>query len=161
MNECQSHCWTEGRCFFLLTYWRCFLITNILPHCYCSLFTNFCPTPLWLWTVPCQVPLSKGFFRQKYWDGLLFPSPRDLPDTGIKPMFPALKENSLQLSHQGSPSKFFLALSLHRPLSQPFLLALPSVWLISDLSCLLSVSVLPLSRPLTAPATISSARCCV
>ena len=40
-----------------------------------------------------QAPLSMGFSRQKYWSGLLFPTPEDLPDTGIKPtslMCPAL-----------------------------------------------------------------------
>ena len=26
-----------------------------------------------------------GFSRQEYWSGLLFPSPGDLPDPGIKP----------------------------------------------------------------------------
>ena len=26
-----------------------------------------------------------GFSRQKYWSGLSFPSPEDLPDPGIKP----------------------------------------------------------------------------
>ena len=40
------------------------------------------------WTVVCQAPLSKGFFRQEYWSGLPFPSPGDLPDSGIKPMSP-------------------------------------------------------------------------
>ena len=29
-------------------------------------------------------PLSVGFPRQEYWGGLLFPSPGDLPDPGIK-----------------------------------------------------------------------------
>ena len=28
-----------------------------------------------------------GFSRQEYWSGLLFPSPRDLPDPGIEPAF--------------------------------------------------------------------------
>ena len=32
-----------------------------------------------------QAPLSMGFSRQEYWSGLPFPSPRDLPDPGIKP----------------------------------------------------------------------------
>ena len=42
------------------------------------------------WTVACQAPLSMGFPRQEYWSGLPFPSPGDLPDSGIKPMSPAL-----------------------------------------------------------------------
>ena len=31
-----------------------------------------------------------GFSRQEYWNGLPFPSPRDLPDPGIKPVSPEL-----------------------------------------------------------------------
>ena len=50
-----------------------------------------------------QALLSKGFPRQEYWSGLPFPSPGDLPNLGIKVAYPALKVNSLPLSHQGSP----------------------------------------------------------
>ena len=42
------------------------------------------------WTVAYQAPLSLGFYRQKYWSRLPFPSPEDLPDPGIKPVSPAL-----------------------------------------------------------------------
>ena len=28
--------------------------------------------------------------KKEYWSGLPFPSPRDLPDQGIEPVFPAL-----------------------------------------------------------------------
>ena len=42
------------------------------------------------WTVAYQAPLSMGFSRQEYWSGLPFPSPRDLPDQGIKPRSPTL-----------------------------------------------------------------------
>ena len=31
-----------------------------------------------------QIPLSMGFSRQEYWSGLPFPSPGDLPDSGIQ-----------------------------------------------------------------------------
>ena len=37
------------------------------------------------WTVAHQASLSMGFLRQEYWSGLLFLSPGDLPDPGIKP----------------------------------------------------------------------------
>ena len=47
------------------------------------------------WTVAYQAPLSMGFSRQKYWSGLPFPSPGDLPDPGIEPGFPALEADSL------------------------------------------------------------------
>ena len=40
-----------------------------------------------LWTVAYQAPLSMRFFRQEYWSGLLFPSPGDLPDPEMEPMF--------------------------------------------------------------------------
>ena len=42
------------------------------------------------WTVAYQAPPSMGFSRQKYWSGLPFPTPGDLPDPGIKPGPPAL-----------------------------------------------------------------------
>ena len=42
-----------------------------------------------LWTVAQQAPLSMRYFRQEYWHGLSFPPPRDLPDSGIEPAFPA------------------------------------------------------------------------
>ena len=38
-----------------------------------------------LWTVAHQAPLSMGFFRQQYWNGLHCPPPEDLPDPGIRP----------------------------------------------------------------------------
>ena len=36
-----------------------------------------------------------GFSRQEYWSGLLFPSPGDLLDPGIKPGSPALQADAL------------------------------------------------------------------
>ena len=54
------------------------------------------------WTVILQAPLSMGFFRQEYWCGLPFPSPRDLPDPGIKPGSPALQEESLPSEPPGN-----------------------------------------------------------
>ena len=38
------------------------------------------------WTIARQAPLSMEFSRQKYWSGLPFPSLRDLPNPGIKPV---------------------------------------------------------------------------
>ena len=37
------------------------------------------------WTVAHQAPLSMGFFRQEYWDGLPFPTPGNLPNPEIVP----------------------------------------------------------------------------
>ena len=40
------------------------------------------------WTVDRQAPLSMGFPRLEYWNGLPFPSPGDLPNQGIEPTSP-------------------------------------------------------------------------
>ena len=56
-----------------------------------SVCTQACPTlydPMD--SVACQTPLSVGLPRQEYWSRLLFPSPGNLPDPGIKPRSPAL-----------------------------------------------------------------------
>ena len=37
------------------------------------------------WIVALQAPLSMGFSRQDYCNGLPFPTPRDLLDPGTKP----------------------------------------------------------------------------
>ena len=49
---------------------------------------KLCRTLVTPWTVARQAPRSMGFSRQKYWSGLLFPSPGDLPNPGIVPVFP-------------------------------------------------------------------------
>ena len=56
-------------------------------------------------TATNQSPLSMGFPRQEYWSGLPFPSPGDLPSSGIKHVSSALQANSLLLSRQGSEVK--------------------------------------------------------
>ena len=55
------------------------------------------------WIVACQAPLSTGLPRQECWNKMLFLSPRDLPDPGIKPASLAWQADSLPLSHQGNP----------------------------------------------------------
>ena len=47
------------------------------------------------WTIARQAPLSTVFSRQKYWSGLPFLSPEDLPGPGIKPSSPTLQADSL------------------------------------------------------------------
>ena len=59
-----------------------------------------------LWTLAYQPPLSMGFSRHEYWNGLSGPPAGDLPDPGMEPassVTPAMQEDSLPLSHQGSP----------------------------------------------------------
>ena len=58
------------------------------------------------WTVPCQAPLSIGFFRQECWSGLPCPPPGYLLDPGIKlksPVTAALQVNSLPAEPSGKP----------------------------------------------------------
>jgi len=38
-----------------------------------------------LWTAACQAPLSIGFSRLEYWNGLSFPPLGDLPNPGMEP----------------------------------------------------------------------------
>ena len=45
------------------------------------------------------------FSRQEYWSGLPFPSPRDLPDPGIKPGSPALQADALPSEPPGKPGR--------------------------------------------------------
>ena len=47
--------------------------------------------------------LSMEFSRPEYWSRQPFPSPRDLPNPGIQPRFPALQADSLPAEPQGKP----------------------------------------------------------
>ena len=78
--------------------------------CVCVCVLSHSVVSDWLSVTPCsvahQAPLSMGFPRQGYRNGLPFSPPGDLPDPGIKPMSPvspALQVNSFILSHLGSP----------------------------------------------------------
>ena len=44
------------------------------------------------------------FFRQEYWSGYPFPSPRDLPNPGIEPRSPMLQADSIQSELRGKPN---------------------------------------------------------
>ena len=54
------------------------------------------------WTVAYQASLSMGFSRQGYQSGLPFPSPGDLPNSGIERRSSTLQADALVQSHQGS-----------------------------------------------------------
>ena len=69
---------------------------------------------IWLsatpWTIAQQAPLSMRFSRQEYWSELPFPSPRDLPPSGIEPvslMSPALAGGSFTTEPPGKPLHHF------------------------------------------------------
>ena len=58
------------------------------------------------WTVAYQAPLSIGFSRQEYWNGLLFSSPVDLPNPGMEPTSSALAGGFLTTGKNvGSPKE--------------------------------------------------------
>ena len=55
--------------------------------CYAQSVMSDSVTP---WPVACQASLLMGFSRQEYWSRLPFPTPGDLPNPGIEPVFLAL-----------------------------------------------------------------------
>ena len=52
-------------------------------------------------TAARQAPLSVGFSRQEYWNGLPCPPPRDSLDPGIEPRSPVLQVDSVPTELQG------------------------------------------------------------
>ena len=56
------------------------------------------------WTVAHQAPLSMKYSTQDYWSELPFPSSGDLPNPGIDPESPALKDDSFPSEPPGSPA---------------------------------------------------------
>ena len=50
-----------------------------------------------------QAPLAIGFSRQEYWSGLPLPSPKDLPDSGIELVSPALAGRFFTAAPPGKP----------------------------------------------------------
>ena len=64
--------------------------------------------PLYLfavpWTVSCQTPLSMKFSGQEYENEFPFPTPGDLPDTGIEPASPPLESGIFTTNTLGKPN---------------------------------------------------------
>ena len=54
----------------------------------------------------CGLPDSSvhGIFQKKYWNGLLFPSPGDLPSPGFEPTSPALSRGFFTTEPPGKPA---------------------------------------------------------
>ena len=69
----------------------------------CGSITKSCPILATPWTAACQAPMSIGFFRQEYWNGLPFPSPADILNPGIEPLSPALQADSLATESPWKP----------------------------------------------------------
>ena len=64
------------------------------------------------WTVAYQAPPSMGFSRQEYWSGLPFPSPGNLPDSGIEPWSPTLQADGLTSEPPGKPTLYIELLKM-------------------------------------------------
>ena len=87
------------------------LITTIFayPHVTFTLYAVLCLVAQSCLTLcdfmDCNPPGSSvlGDSRHKYWRGLPFPSPGDLPNPGIGPRSPALQVDSLLSEPQGNP----------------------------------------------------------
>ena len=97
------------------------------------------------WTIAHQAPLSMGCPRQKYWSGLPFPSPGDLPNPGIKP---ALAGGCFTTESPGKPSiwSHFITIS---PLNlENTNVILLDFWfsVVSDMTAFVQVSFIPHSE---------------
>ena len=64
---------------------------------------QLCPTLCDPMDCSLQAPPSMGFSRQECWSGLLFPSPGDLSDPGIKSKSPTLQADTLPSKPPGKP----------------------------------------------------------
>ena len=62
------------------------------------------------WTVAHQASLPLGFPRQEYWSSLPFPSPGDLPNSGIKPTSPALAGGFFIAEPPGKPTEVYISI---------------------------------------------------
>ena len=65
------------------------------------------------WTGAYQAPLSMGFSRQEYWSGLPFPSPGDLPNSGIEPRSPTLQADALTSESPEKPCRIIITIFLN------------------------------------------------
>ena len=94
------------------------------------------------WTIAHQAPLSMEISRQGYWSGLPFPSPRDLPDPGIKPGSPTWQADSLPSDPPGKLSMGEIALSKKKKKVRTLCTTLHMILICINypLNCLLNVN---------------------
>ena len=65
------------------------------------------------WAAASQAPPSMGFSRQEYWSGVPFPSPGDLPDSGIEPGSPVLRVDALPSKPPGKPNYTYIYMYIY------------------------------------------------
>ena len=103
-SKCWRGCVDKGN--LLHCWWECKLVQP-LWRTICAKSLHPCPTlcdPMdCSQTVGPYAPLSMGFYRQKYWSGLVCPPPGDLPDPGKDLGSPALQVDSLPTELSGKP----------------------------------------------------------
>ena len=80
--------------FFSDGHWHCLGVSEVAQSC-----------PILCDPMDCSLPCSSvhGILQARYWSGLPFPSPGDLPDPGIKPGSPALEADALTSEPPGKP----------------------------------------------------------
>ena len=82
-------------------------------ECVCMSVTQLCPTFCDPVTIARQVLLFTEFSRQEYWSRLSFPSPRDLPNSGIEPRSYALQADSLSSGPPGKPMYMYTYIRIY------------------------------------------------
>ena len=95
LPSCVCVCMCVCVCVYV---WVCIFVCVCVCYsvCHVQLFVTS-------WTVAHQNPLSIEFSRQKYWSGLPFPSPGDLPNQRIESGSPALQVDSSPSEPPGKP----------------------------------------------------------
>ena len=77
------------------------------------------------WTSAYQAPLSMAFPRQKYWSGLPFPSPGNLPDPGIELMSPVLAGGFFTTEPPGKPVVVYTEVEIQCPTHETYIMLKP------------------------------------
>ena len=82
---------------------------SIIRHCCCCYLITLSRVPFFWDPMDCSPSGSSvhGILQARCWSGLPFPSPGDLPDSGIKPRSPALAVVFLTTEAPGEPSQAF------------------------------------------------------
>ena len=88
------------------------------------------------WIVANQAPPFMEFSRQKYWSGLPFPSPGDLPDPWIEPGSPVLQADALPSEPPGMAVTFCYS-SLKGPRPSPHSTPVKKVLCVCYVCCVL------------------------
>ena len=106
----QKHLDIHDILFFLFRYSTLFCFhkfVHVILHSYSSLILSLHPSESEGHSVISHSLRSHGlsmeFSRPEQWSRQPFPSPRDLPNRGIEPRFPALQADSLPAEPQGKP----------------------------------------------------------